>query len=356
MSSFNLKSFTKELNKESVALFPRASTGLYALLSAIGKKFGFGEVILPTLCCETVALAVLYSGHSIKFSDISQETFAISNETLTPLISSKTRAVIIVHLFGIDAKVEQLTHIRKKNPNVIFIEDIAHAVGGKDINQNFLGGQLDYTLMSFAHGKILSGNAGAILIPKNAIILPEQLLEFIPNNIPPPPDELHLSLRNLVHSVADLRRIKPSIDVSNIWKNAFIHYKELIIYSYQNGNEYDLNTALNNMEGQRIKRIDRAKFYEKNINKATGKKVAEYDTCWRYPILLQSPELAITLTTKLRAAKINASNHYFPLHILVGGDDCPTAEKISRRIINLWVDDSINEQTLITTVDIINSL
>jgi dTDP-4-amino-4,6-dideoxygalactose transaminase len=356
MSSSAIEYFTTMLNKESAMLFPRASTGLYALLSAIGKKYGFGEIVLPSLCCETVALAILYSGHSIKFADVTKETFTINNKTLTPLISDKTRAVIVVHLFGIDAQVEQFAAIRKNNPTIVFIEDIAHAVGGKDSNQNYLGSQLDYTLMSFAEDKILPGNVGIILIPKNALVSYQQLFEFKPNNIPKPPEELNLSLRNLVHSMADLWRIKPNLDIANSLRTTFNHYKELIIYSNETYNEKDLNLAIENMKDLRLKRVERARFYKNNITNASVKTVHGYDTCWRYPILLKSPDLTVSLTKKLRKANINASNHYFPLHILIGGESCPEAENISRKIINLWVDDTINEQTLITTVDIINSL
>src|ERR1700679_485643 len=70
-----VKKMAKEMNKESLntkvadalgmdgALsFARGSASLYALFAALAKRYGPGEVIIPALCCEAVALAALYAG------------------------------------------------------------------------------------------------------------------------------------------------------------------------------------------------------------------------------------------------------------------------------------------------------
>lgn len=140
--------------------FSRGSAGLYALLSAIAKRSGAGEVIIPTLCCETVALAAIYAGHTVRFADISTETFCATPQTVEALINSRTRAVIIIHLYGINAHASGFHALRTRYPDVAFVEDIAHAFGGHDENGKLLGGSLDYTLLSFADSKIIPGDGG----------------------------------------------------------------------------------------------------------------------------------------------------------------------------------------------------
>lgn len=356
MKSSSVQYFSTLLKKDSGVTFSRASTGLFALLKALADKYGQGEVILPSLCCESVALAALYSGHKPRFADVSLETFAISLETVEALISKDTRAIIVVHLFGVDAKVEQFASLRRKYPDVAFVEDIAHAIGGKDGNGIFQGSHLDYTLLSFAQNKILPGDGGIILLPDESVVSAEELEQAIPNGLKAaPPSELFLSLRNLVHAVADGWRINPEYEVSSVFLPAYKYYRDVIIYSGSIVDEGLLSLAIHDLENSRLKRQQRYQFYRRAIKVAHVIPINDQGICWRCPVLFGEPASAVSATVRLRKAGLNASNHYFPLHLLFGEGECPVSEYISSRIVNLWVDDSISDGDMRDSVDIINS-
>ena len=144
--------------------FARGSTALYCLLSAISDRNGVGEVIIPALCCESVALAAIYAGHKPRFAESSADSLCITPGTVEPLMSGRTRAVIVVHIFGSDANAASFDLLRRKYPQVVFIEDIAHSLGGRDCNNQLLGGAMDYTLLSFSNSKIIGGDGGMLLL------------------------------------------------------------------------------------------------------------------------------------------------------------------------------------------------
>ena len=69
----------------------------------------------------------------------------------------------------------------------------------------------------------------------------------------------------------------------------------------------------------------------------------ESHVCWRYSFLTDNPEKTVPLSEALRAEGFHVSNLYWPLnHFFAPGDNCPDAESFARRIVNLWVDPSVD--------------
>ena len=336
--------------------FARGSAGLYGLLSALARKDGAGEVIIPSLCCESVALAAVYAGHEVRFGDISKETLGISKDTIAPLMSSRTRAVIAVHLFGIDAEVEQFAELRRKYPSVVFVEDIAHAIGARNRMGTPLGCQLDCALLSFAADKILPGNGGMLLLAENSPVSRDDIVARIPVDaalLPQP--HLSLSLRNLVHGIADSWRADSTIDGDSMFLPALQDYRDVIVCGGGIADVDLLESAVDGMEAARLARLHRHEQYRDKIDSALVFPIAGNGNCWRSPVLFDERRRAQAATRQLRVTGINASNHYFPLHLLFRVDHCPAAEDVATRIVNLWVDDSVSENLIDRTADIINS-
>jgi dTDP-4-amino-4,6-dideoxygalactose transaminase len=102
-----------------------ATTALHLALVAIGVKPG-DEVIVPAFTWISTANAVLYCGAEVKFVDIDPATFNVDVEDLRRKVSSKTRAIIPVHLFGLCADMDA---IRQAAPGIPLVEDGACAAG-----------------------------------------------------------------------------------------------------------------------------------------------------------------------------------------------------------------------------------
>lgn len=358
MSEFLKEKVTKLLGLRAALAFSRGSAGLYALLVAIAKRSGSGEVIVPTLCCETVALAAIYAGHSVRFADISPETLCATPETVAPLITSRTRAVIIVHLYGMDAQADSFSALRLKYPNLAFVEDIAHAFGGYDKNGRLLGGSLDYTLVSFADSKIVPGDGGMLLFG-SGLLEPEDLLAEIPlDALRKPKPRAALSMRNLVHAIADLWREEMGKRGPPIFLDMLDKYKSLIVSPGGIADEKAAIAGINKFQTNRETRYNNYLFYRTGI--ASKSVMIPYfhdgSTCWRCPLVFESASKATIATEALRAVGIPVSNHYFPLSVLFDTQTCPHGEDIALRIVNLWTDERMLADTIKKSVNIINRI
>lgn len=338
--------------------FARGSTGLYALLAALARDRGPGEVVVPAICCETVPLAAAYAGHTVRIAEVSPQTLCLTPESLAPHLSARTRAVVIVHVFGIDASCARFQPLRDAFPDAVFVEDIAHAMGGLDEAGRILGGALDYALLSFADDKILPGNGG-MLAPGSSSRGPalEALEETIAADAPlAPPLALAHSLRNLVHGLADLWRERPQSDTAPAFMAVAGAYRDLIVCRGPIRDLPALDRAAGRLDAIRAGRYTRYLRYRDGIDPARARVVDLHrgSTCWRCPVLLESPRRAREVTAALRAKGIHASNHYFPLNLLFGGGPLPVAEDAAARIVNLWVDEATPDSMVDSAIDTIN--
>ena len=76
---------------------------------------------------------------------------------------------------------------------------------------------------------------------------------------------------------------------------------------------------------------------------------------WRFSFVTDTPDLATHLTARLRAERLNASNHYWSTADLFGGGKTLSgASHFGPRVVNLWVDESVSISDTHRTVEIIN--
>src|SRR5207245_5970089 len=101
---------------------------LVAALQAAGIRFG-DEVIVPAYTWDGTAAAVLFAGGVPVFADVDPDTYCLSVEAAREAITSRTRAVLPVHLAMRFAEMEDLLDLAAKH-NLRIIEDCAHAHGG----------------------------------------------------------------------------------------------------------------------------------------------------------------------------------------------------------------------------------
>jgi len=102
-----------------------ATTALHLALVALDIKEG-DEVIVPAFTWVSTANVVLYCGAKVVFVDIDPLTFNLNPEDLRKRISSNTKAIIPVHLFGLCAEMDKIKEIAGDIP---LIEDGACAAG-----------------------------------------------------------------------------------------------------------------------------------------------------------------------------------------------------------------------------------
>ncbi len=135
------------------------TTALHMALTALGIGPG-DEVIVPSFTWIATANAVEYVGARPVFCDIEPDTYNISVKNLEPLITSWTKAVIPVHLFGLCADMDKLMPMCKKH-QVYIIEDAACAIGAS-VNGKKSGSFGNIGCFSFHPRKIVTTGEGGM--------------------------------------------------------------------------------------------------------------------------------------------------------------------------------------------------
>ena len=153
------------LNIKHVISCGNGTDALQIALMAIGIKKE-DEVIIPAFSYIAVAEVVCLLGATPVFVDVDEKYFQLNNDLVEKAITSKTKAIIPVHLFGQCGDINTLLNIAERH-QISIIEDTAQALGGTyflNEKKEFLGGLGKIGCTSFFPTKNLScfGDGGAV--------------------------------------------------------------------------------------------------------------------------------------------------------------------------------------------------
>ncbi|MBF0408680.1 MAG: DegT/DnrJ/EryC1/StrS family aminotransferase [Candidatus Riflebacteria bacterium] len=138
--------------KHAVAL----ANGTLALEAAL-LGFGIGkgdEVIVPSRTFIATATSVVIAGAKPVYADVSLESQNITAEEINKAITSRTRAVIVVHLAGWPCEMDSISELCKKK-GILLIEDCAQALGASYKGRK-TGSWGDAAAFSFCQDKIIT--------------------------------------------------------------------------------------------------------------------------------------------------------------------------------------------------------
>ena len=161
------------------------------LISLMTAGIGHGdEVITTTFSFFATAGTIARSGATPVFVDIDPLTFNIDPAQIEAKITSKTRAIVPVHLYGLAANMDAILEIARKH-NLVVIEDAAQAIGAEDDKGKRTGTFGDYGAFSFFPSKNLGAAGDAGMVTTMDANLAEKLNKM----------RMHGEVRQYVHTV-----------------------------------------------------------------------------------------------------------------------------------------------------------
>ncbi len=269
-----------------------ATAALHLALKAIGLKQD-EEVIIPTTTFVSTAEVVTYFNAVPVLCDIEKSTHNIDTSKIEALITSRTRAIIVVHFAGQPCDMDEIYRISQKY-GLNVIEDAAHALPSKykgDMIGSLKG--TDATCFSFYATKTLSTGEGGMSVTNN-----KEFAESMSIN------RLHGLSRNAWNRY----------DTKGSW-----HYDVL-----DNGNKYnttDICSAIGLVQLRKqnelqLKRVNIARRYNEafsaNENIIVPHIKDDRETSWHlYVIKVKNRD---KIFDDLKAEGVNCSVHFIPVH------------------------------------------
>ena len=121
--------FSKYIGVKHAIAVANGTVALDLLLKSAGIKQG-DEVITSPFSFIATANSILFQGAKPVFVDIDPETFNLDPEKVKEAITPRTRAILVVHLYGHPADMDALSEIAEDH-NLLLLEDAAQAHGSE---------------------------------------------------------------------------------------------------------------------------------------------------------------------------------------------------------------------------------
>ena len=154
--------FQSFIGIDSVAVSSGTSAIHLALIALDIKEND--EVIIPTYTCSAVGFPILYQCATPILTDVNRD-YNISINEIEKNISTRTKAVIVPHMFGCPAGINEIKEICVDN-NIFLLEDCAQSIGAK-INNKMMGTYGDISIFSFYATKMITSIQGGMICSNN---------------------------------------------------------------------------------------------------------------------------------------------------------------------------------------------
>jgi perosamine synthetase len=160
--------FSKKINVKHSAAVSNGTVALHLALLALGVTNG-DEVIVPTLTYIASVNAISYVGASPIFVDSLSSTWQIDPADIERKITKKTKAIMVVHLYGHPCEMDTIMEIAKRY-NLYVIEDAAEAFGSryKNISVGSIG---HIAVFSFFGNKTITTGEGGMVVTNDQTLI-----------------------------------------------------------------------------------------------------------------------------------------------------------------------------------------
>jgi dTDP-4-amino-4,6-dideoxygalactose transaminase len=159
------KEFSKFVEDRECVAVNSGTSALHVALLSLGVGKG-DEVIVPSFTFAATANSVALTGATPVFVDIDPKTFCIDPIEIVKAITPKTKAIQVVHLYGLAAEMPAIMKIAKKY-KLLVVEDAAQAhlatINGKPV-----GSFGDAAAFSFYPTKNMTSGEGGMIVFKDA--------------------------------------------------------------------------------------------------------------------------------------------------------------------------------------------
>ncbi|AKQ44789.1 DegT/DnrJ/EryC1/StrS aminotransferase [Rufibacter radiotolerans] len=143
------------------------TSGLFAAVGACGIQPGDEVIVSPYTMSASAIAPIVYGGVPI-FADIDPDTFCMDPKSIEAKITPRTKAILVVHIFGHPADMDTIMQLAKKH-NLKVIEDCAQAPMGM-YKGKYVGTIGDLGVFSLNYHKHIHTGEGGIVVTNDPIL------------------------------------------------------------------------------------------------------------------------------------------------------------------------------------------
>src|SRR5262245_35424348 len=151
---------------EAVAV-TSCTAGLFLVLHALGIGLG-DEVLVPSLSFIASANAIVHCGATPVFVDVEPRTYNIDPDGLAAAVTSRTRAIMVVHQLGLPCDLDRVTAFARTH-GLLVVEDAACAAGATYKGRP-IGNAESPAVFSFHARKVITSGEGGIVTTGDATL------------------------------------------------------------------------------------------------------------------------------------------------------------------------------------------
>jgi perosamine synthetase len=155
------KAFARYTGRKHALAVSSGTVGLHLITRALGLKKG-DEVITSPYSFAASVNCILYQGATPVFADIDPQTLNIDPKKIEAKITSRTRAILAVDVFGLPADYRRLQAVCKKH-RLILIEDSCEALGAVYQGKRAGGFGIASVFGFYPNKQITTGEGGMVL-------------------------------------------------------------------------------------------------------------------------------------------------------------------------------------------------
>ncbi|MCP4668350.1 MAG: DegT/DnrJ/EryC1/StrS family aminotransferase [Deltaproteobacteria bacterium] len=143
------------------------TSGLYCAVGATGVEPGEEIIVSPFTMCATATAPIIFNAIPV-FADIEEDYFCLDPESVEDRITHRTRAIIVVDIFGLPYDVQAINAIARKY-GLLVIEDTAQAPGAL-CKGKYAGTLADIGVYSLNYHKHIHCGEGGIAVTNNDML------------------------------------------------------------------------------------------------------------------------------------------------------------------------------------------
>lgn len=325
------------------------------------------KVIIPAYTCPAVASAVLKAGLQPVLCDVNLDDFGYCADDLERTVDEGVLALIVVHLFGFPANIDQVTPMCREH-DVYLVEDAAQAFGNELSATGIKLGTIgDVGFFSFGRGKPLSAIHGGLVVTKSKTVY-KKAFEIYENLSSP-------------SSLGDIKYFS-YVGFYDILSSPYLYWIPQKIPSMHLGEtifepDFSLTKGLkssgsiiegllDSLESGKKDRKAKSEWFNKELPEREILRkphCAEYPF-HRYPLLIENRVIRDAIIKELKSIGISGALFYpCPLNELPGLRDIlqdnrtyTNAKQLSDSLITLPVHEGVTEHDIIRILRVIKSI